>query len=119
MYRISKDLDLSKIIGQFTTQVRVGPFDLQFSFGEVHFAVQSDVDIVRNGEVIGKWQGGKWPTPQFFDVMNVNVVKYEIPNDRTIVIHLENGIEIHLTDDSDQFESMQISIQGELGQWII
>ena len=119
MYRIPKDLDLSKIVGQFTTQVRVGQFDLQFSFGEVHFAVQSHVDLVRNGEVIGKWQEGEWPTPEFFGIMNAEVVRYEIPNDRTIEIHLENGIEIHLTDDSDQFECMQISIQGDPDQWII
>jgi hypothetical protein len=119
MYRIPKDLDLSKIVGQFTTQVLVGQFDLQFSFGEVHFAIQSYVDLVRNGKVIGKWQEGEWPPPQFFEIMNVDVVSYEIPNDRTITIHLENGIEIHLTDDSDQFECMQISIQGDPDQWII
>ncbi|OGP48355.1 MAG: hypothetical protein A2022_10175 [Deltaproteobacteria bacterium GWF2_42_12] len=119
MYRIPKELDLSKIVGQFTTQIRVGQFDLQFSFGEVHFAIQSCINLVRNGEIIGKWQEGKWPPPQFFEIMNVDVTRYEIPNDRTIVVHLENGMEIQLSDDSDQFECMQISIKGEPNEWII
>jgi hypothetical protein len=51
--------------------------------------------------------------------MNVNVVKYEIPNDRLIVISFENGIEMHLRDDSDQYECMQISIEGDPNEWII
>lgn len=119
MYRIPRDLNLSKMVGQSTTQVLVGQFDIQFSFGEVHFAIQSSIDLVRNGKTIGRWQEGKWPSPQFFEIMNVDVTKYEIPNDRTIIVHLENGVEIHLSDDSDQFECMQISIEGEPNQWII
>jgi hypothetical protein len=44
--------------------------------------------------------------------MNVKVSSWEIPNNRTILIHLENGIEIHLMDDSDSYECMQISTEG-------
>lgn len=119
MYRIPNNLDLSKVVGEFTTQIRVGQFDLQFTFGLVSFAVQSRVSLIRNGEVIGRWQEGKWPDPQFFEIMNVNVVKCEIPNDRLIILHFKNGIEMHLRDDSDQYECMQISIEGNPSQWII
>lgn len=119
MYRIPRDLDLSKVVGQSTTQIQVGQFDIQFSFGDVHFAVQSDIDLIRKGETIGSWREGAWPPPQFFEIMNVDVAKCEIPNDRKIIIHLDNGIAIHLNDNSDQFESMQISIKGEPSQWII
>jgi len=41
MYRIPKELDLSKAVGEFTTQIRVGKYDIQFEFGDVHFAVQT------------------------------------------------------------------------------
>jgi hypothetical protein len=119
MYRIPSDLNLSIMIGQSTTQVLVGQFDIQFSLGKVHFTVESGINLVRNGETIGGWRQGQWPSPQFFEIMNVDVTKYEIPNDRTIIIYLENGIEICLSDDSDQFECMQISIKGESSQWII
>ena len=119
MYRIPKDLDLSEIIGKSTTQIRVGQYDVQFTFGEVDFLVESKACIYCKGELIGEWSGGNWPSSGFYKIMNVDVVRYEIPNDRTIVIHLDGGIEIHLFDDSDQFECLQISIPGQLGPWII
>ncbi len=119
MYRIPKDLDLSKVIGEFTTQIRVGQFDLQFTFGKVNFAVYSQVDLVQNGEVIGSWNEGKWPDPRFYEIMNVNLVKYEVPNDRLIVLYFSNGIEMRLNDNSDQYECMQIQIEGDPNQWII
>ena len=119
MYRIPKDLDLSKIMGEFTTQIRVGQFDVQFTLGQVTFAIQSSIELIRNGVLIGSWQEGKWPDAEFFNLMNVEVVKWETPNDRLIVLHFVNGIEMHLSDDSDQYECILISIEGSPGPWII
>lgn len=119
MYRIPQVLDLSGIIGEFTTQVLVGQFDIQFRFGKYHFAIQSDIHLIRHGEVIGVWQSGAWPPQQFFEVMNVNVVACQMPDERKVVIHLENGMEIHLRDDSNKFECMQIYVDGEQSPYII
>jgi hypothetical protein len=119
MYRIPASLDLSPVLGEFTTQLRVGQFDLQFTLGPVNFAVQSPVRLVRGGEVIARWQEAKWPDPGFFEIMNTKVSRYTIPNDRTIVLEFENGITMHLEDSSDQYESMQISIKGNPTTWII
>ena len=119
MYRIPKDLDLSKIVGKSTTQIHVGQYDIQFSFGEVDFQVESEIHIVCDGDVIGEWRGGHWPSPSFFKIMNVDVIRYETPDDRTIVIYLNGGLEIHMFDNSDQFECLQISIHGQPGPWII
>jgi hypothetical protein len=112
MYRVPIDLDLSAIVGQFTTQVRVGQFDVQLTFGPVNFAIQSHIKLVRNGEVIGTWEEGRWPDSGFYETMNVKVSKWQIPDDRNIVIYLENGLEIHLADNSDRYECMQISVEG-------
>ena len=119
MYRIPSDLDLSEIVGESTTQICVGQFDLQFTFGPVSFAIMSQVNLKREGELIGIWEEKKWPDAAFYEVMNVNVSKYEIPNDRQIIIYLENGIEIHLSDDSDQYECMLIQIEGDPTLWVI
>ena len=119
MYGVPEELDLSPAVGEFTTQIRVGQFDLQFTLGPVDFVLQSSVHLHRNGEVIGAWEQGKWPDEQFFDVMNVKLVKFTVPNDRVIVLYFENGIEMHLKDDSDHYESMQISISGDPLPWII
>jgi hypothetical protein len=119
MYRIPKDIDLSGIVGQFTTQVLVGQFDIQFRFGKYHFAIQSDVELIKQGKIIGIWRAGSWPPQQFFEIMNIDVIACQVPDERTIAIHLENSIEIHLSDNSDQFECMQIYIDGEQDPWII
>jgi hypothetical protein len=49
MYRFSKELDLSSVVGKFTTQLRVGQFDLQFTLGPVSFSVQSPIRLLRDG----------------------------------------------------------------------
>ncbi len=119
MYRIPKDLDLSPVVGEFTTQVCVGQFDLQFTFGDVNFAVESPVNLFRDGQLVAHWEQGKWPDPGFYDIMNTEVRRCEVMSDRLIVFQFENGIEMHLEDSSDQYESMQIRFKGNLLEWII
>ena len=119
MYRIPKNLDLSRVVGEFTTQVRVGQFDLQFTFGSVSFAVQSPVDLFRDGKLVAHWEEGRWPDPGFYDIMNANVRRCEVVSDRLILFEFENGIAMHLEDNSDQYECMQISFEGDQSQIII
>ena len=119
MYRIPDDLDLSRVVGEFTTQVRVGRFDLQFTFGLVDFAVQSPVNLFRGGELLAHWEEGRWPDPGFYEIMNIEVRRCDVVNDRLIVFEFKNGITMHLEDSSDQYESMQISFKGEPRRWII
>jgi hypothetical protein len=119
MYRIPKELDLSPVVGQFTTQLRIGQFDLQFTFGEVNFSIQSPVDLFHDGKPIAHWEEGKWPEPGFYNIMNTEVRRCDIVNDKLIIFQFENGVEMHLKDDSDQYETMQISFAGNPTRWII
>lgn len=119
MYRIPRNLDLSGVIGESTTQLRVGQFDLQFTFGPVSFSVESPVQLFKHGVLVAHWEQGKWPESGFYDMMNSEAKRCEVVTDRLLVIELENGIEIHLQDSSDQYESMSISIDGQDEKWII
>ena len=119
MYRIPKELDLSPVVGEFTTQVRVGQFDIQFTFGTVNFTVESPVKLYRDNILIAHWDCGKWPEPEFYDIMNTNVKRCEIIGDRLIVFEFENGIHMHLEDDSDQYETMQIRFADNPALWVI
>jgi hypothetical protein len=119
MYRIPKELDLSRVVGEFTTQVRVGQFDLQFTFGPVNFAVQSPVKLFRDGILVASWEEGRWPDAGFYDIMNTRVTRCEVVNDRLIVLEFDNGLSMHLEDSSDQYESMQISFEGDPSLWVI
>jgi len=119
MYRIPKDLDLSPAIGQSTAQIRVGQFDVQFSLGDVHFSITSQINLFRDGELIGHWEEGKWPDAAFFDTMNTEVMRCEAVSDRLIVIVFANGLEMHLSDDSDQYECMKIRFKDDPSPCII
>ncbi len=119
MYRIPKELDLSLAIGEFTTQIRVGQFDLQFSFGEVDFGITSPVNLFRGSEMIGHWEEGKWPDAAFYNIMNTKITRCEVRTDRLLVVVFANGIEMHLVDDSDQYECMQIHFKTSKACWII
>ena len=118
MYGIPKDLNLDVMVGSECTQVRVGQFDVQFSFGEIDFNVQSKISLCKHGTEIGVWEEGKWPDDAFYKIINVPVESVQIQNSKIIVISLEKGISIHLSDDSEQFETMKITIRGE-DPWII
>ena len=113
MYGFPKDLDLSPVVGECTTQLLVGQFDLQFTLGRVSFSIQSPVTLFREGAPYARWEEGKWPDPGFFDIMNVNVTRCEIANDKLVVIQFENGITMTLEDNSDQYESMTIHFEGD------
>ena len=51
--------------------------------------------------------------------MNAEVRRCDVVNDRLIVVEFNNGIEMHLEDNSDQYESMQIAFEGDPTQWLI
>ncbi len=119
MHRIPKDIDLGQVLGHFTPQMRVGQFDLQFSFGPVDFAVESPIDVLRGSEIAAHWEQGKWPDRGFYDIMNAAVVRCDVVSDRLIEIEFENGLVMKLQDSSDQYESMSIAIRGESKRWII
>lgn len=119
MYRIPDELDLSCVIGEFTTQIHVGKYDLQFSLGKVHFSIWSPILLFDSEKEVGMWQEGKWPDPAFIELFNVSVTECVIRDNRHIILRFENGFEMHLADASDEYESMSISIEGESGPWII
>jgi hypothetical protein len=110
MYGFPADLDLSPIIGEFTTQLCVGQFDLSFSLGQFRFVVYSRIELRRNAESIATWDSVSWPPSEFYNLMNTRVVTAEISGGRALVLAFENGLEAHLTDDSDQYETMQIIV---------
>lgn len=117
MYRIPKELDLTPIISDFTTQFRVGPFDFQFSIGKVSFSIYSTISIYKDNDLCGQWVSGKWPDKIFYDLFNVEVTNWQRLNENTLIISFANGLEMYLVDETDLYESMIITINEEY--WVI
>jgi|SRR5690606_4352794 len=110
MYGFPRQLDLSPALGEFTTQLCVGQFDLQFSLGDFRFVVQSKIDLLRSGQLIASWEPGRWPEPAFYSVMNEPVTRIEFVHDRLLEIELESGLVLCIPDASDEYESAQIIV---------
>lgn len=117
IYGIPESIDLSAAVGEFTTQVRVGQHDLQMAFGPVNFAAQSSADLYRGSELVAHWQAGRWPDPGFFEIMNTPIRGWRVAHRKTLIVELENGLALHLSDDSERFETMHITVHGDV--WII
>ncbi len=119
MNSIPKDLDLSPVVGEFTTQLRVGQFDLQFTLGDFNFMAWSPVNLFRAGELIAHWEECRWPDPGFYEIMNTKVIRYEVANDRLIILEFANAIEMHLEVISEDRDSLQITSVKHPSQWWI
>ena len=119
MYGFPSDLNLATAIGQEITQFSVGPYDLQFSFGKVAFAVQSQVEIRRASSVIATWQGGEWPSADFYEAFCSPVTSTHLVDERRLCVTLENGLQLHILDNSDQYESLQIFVPDASGPYIV
>jgi hypothetical protein len=111
MYGIP-ELDFETIVGHHTTQLQVGQFDLQFTLGPIHFNVQSPIEVWKDGALVGAWDAVSWPPSVFYDVMNVEVKGVALADSKKLRIMFENGLEVVLCDDSEQYETMQISVGG-------
>jgi hypothetical protein len=119
MYGFPSDLNLAAVIGQETTQFCVGPYDLQFSFGYVSFVVQSRVELCREGKVVATWQAGGWPAEAFYQVFSTPVVSVRVVDSRRLCIALEGGLELHVLDTSEQYESAQIYLSDAERRYIV
>lgn len=119
MHGVPPDLDLAPIVGEITTQLRVGQFDLQFTIGPFDFRVVSLVVLKRAGNAVGSWDEGRWPDPVFYDVMNVPVRGWRLAGSRGIVIEFEQGLSLHLRDSSDHLESFLIEHLPTKELWVI
>jgi hypothetical protein len=61
----------------------------------------------------------RFPDAPFYEIMKTEITRCETRTDKLIVIAFANGIEMHLVDDSDQYECMQIHFKGKPAPWII
>ncbi len=122
MYRIAQSLDLDDIVGSEIQQISLGRYDVQFHFGSrTRIVVQSRATLLERGEIIAAWEENRnWTTLEFQRLLNAPIEGYSVPDDRTLEIRFSSELVLHLHDDSDQFESMQIYPLGDaVGQIVI
>ena len=110
MRGIPRDLDLPGLVGSNLHMVSLGKFDVTFQWNcGLHIQATGSVFVSKGGEVIARWrEGDGWDDLRYQQVLNGNVSGFEVLSEQELVIRFEGGNEIHLFDDSDQYESLKI-----------
>jgi hypothetical protein len=120
MYRVPANLDLNEIIGSELEGIRLGAHQVQFHFGSrTVIYVQSRATVLHSNSAVAQWSElGGWDNLAFQRLVGCSVLGYSVPNDRLIEIRLSGGLALQLHDDSDQYESMQIS-RGDVANMVV
>lgn len=127
MYGIPKDLKIDDIIGQQIYQIRIGKYDIQFMFssGEKDIittlesknkrfiCLQGDLKIFNKEACICVWDEKEgFSNTRFREILNLDIVSYQLIDEKQMKIDFVNEYSIILIDSSDQYESMQIYPEG-------
>ena len=120
MYGLADQLKIDGLVDSELQQICVGKFDLQFRFSSgTMIAVQNKARIFQAGLLTSSWtEENGWDSVGYQSLLNVEVVGYQVP-ENTLHIEFRNGLLLELTDDSDQFESMQIYPFGDVDKVIV
>ena len=111
MYGVPLDLDLQSIIGNDLNLVGLGKYDVQLNFdgSGVKICIQGDITLMEDKQVIAVWnEKGHWSSLAFQKLLNATVEGYAVPIKRLLEISFKNNLILHLHDNSDQYETMQI-----------
>jgi len=121
MHGVPSDLIVEGLIGSDLQQICIGKHDVQFRFRSGTFiAVQGGARILKYETQVSVWTDeGSWDTLAFHELLNHSVTGYAVASNHVLRIDFDDGLVLELIDDSDQYESMQIYPNGELGSIIV
>ena len=110
MYKIPANIDLSFLIGAELDQISITLSQVYFKFDpEGVISIGSAMEVIDGGSAFA-WDSEKanidLPIKKLF---GTKVLKYTVENDRTLVVAFDNGVLLRIYDNSDQYESFQIS----------
>jgi hypothetical protein len=119
MYGVPADLPLARFVGCDLNPIVLGTFQIQF-----HFIPVGSISVE------GRWElrdaagalvdEAKDPATRdcyrIHCVLDVPVTRYEIDPPRSFTLHLESGHRLTVFDDTPQYESFSVNIDGE--RWI-
>lgn len=112
MYGKPKNVTFTKFIGQRLIQVCFGEHQIQLHFDE-RCSILSDVDInVLTPKGLSLW--GSDSRRQLPELIGHRVQSSAFVDDKIFVMKFDSGVRISLRDDSDEYESFQITMDDEM-----
>ena len=110
-------LDLEGIVGHPMNLLCQGEFDLQLVFAVSNiqrFSIMSSLQLYEAGELLATWEGGSgWSALAYQKLLNAVPASWRIVEPAILEIAYENGLVMHILDDSDQYESVVIEFTDQ------
>src|SRR5262245_28239061 len=115
MYGVTSDLPVKAFVGKEFNQIALGRFQVQFhSSGTGSIFVEGRWELRNSkGEVEDAWV--EHATRQSFrlhTIIDVPIVSYELEPPRSFTFTFQNGLRLTVFDDTPQYESFSIHLNG-------
>ena len=121
MRGVPPDLPLDPFIGRECNQVALGRFQIQFHFsGTGSISVESRWELRDlTGNLIDRAQEHAERAPyRIHEILDVPVVRFAIDPPLSLTLFFESGHALTIFDDSDQYESFSVNLDGMAGIYI-
>ncbi|MFN0276982.1 MAG: hypothetical protein ACKVRN_00105 [Pyrinomonadaceae bacterium] len=111
MHGIPKELNLEDIVGSSIGEICLDRFNIRIHFeAGVIISIEGKITIKENGSAIATWdQADNWSGVGFQRIFSFPVTHYCVVNEHLLEIEFANNVVLQLHDDTDQYESFNIS----------
>lgn len=118
MHKIPRDIHLDFLVGKELSSITVCRYQISFNFDpKGYIGVESAFEIVDGTKKI-YWEQEHPDVHIPIQLFGTKVSRYTVEDERTLAITFENKMLIRIFDNSDQYESLQIS-DGSNKRYII
>jgi hypothetical protein len=116
MYGLSKDIDLRFLDGREVEQVAIGVYQIQFGFDEdVRISVEGQFAYF-DGQQEWTWKpepGAVQIAARTVSLLGATIQIFDGKEDGTLTLTFSNGQRLTIVDNSEQFESYDITRPGQ------
>lgn len=116
MYGLSQDTDVSFFIGQTLIQACFGPHDVILNFQDdkpATISIWSSIGCISSDGMCERIKDFKEQPGFILKLMNVPITSSQVLVGGTLRLGFENGRQLEIYDDSDQYESYSIHHAGK------
>lgn len=115
MFGVPKKERLTGLVGKELVQVCISSHQVILKFDEdAQINVESSFQHMTENKDVRRYDDFWKQDSSLTSLLSSSVIRVENVNDRRLCLHFSNGEAICLSDDSDEYESFHISIEGEV-----
>jgi hypothetical protein len=116
MHGVSSDLPLDRFVGRHLNQIALGQFQLQFHFagaGSIHAESRWELRSPSGDIVDAACDHSQRECYRIHQVVDMAVLRFSIEPPTSFTLFFESGHALTIFDDSDQYESFSMHLDGE------